>query len=73
MKTITYKGFMFQKTRITTSTLVHYFGRLGTTEKIENLWEISSLADLRVVKPVGQGPFLTSAADCRRWVNDDPY
>lgn len=60
---MTYKKCTFVKTAITTETRRSVFGRVVVRN--ERLCEISG----RISKPAGTRPFLTSYAECRRFVN----
>ena len=64
MTTKSYRGCTFSQTGTTTEVTRYAFGRSYTA--IAQVWAVEG----RYSKPAGQRPFLTSAAACRQWVQE---
>lgn len=56
MKTYTYKGYKFYKTR-----LIH-------SNTLKPLYEIVRNTEDETIKPAARRPFLTSIDDCKQWI-----
>ena len=70
MKAYTYRGYEFHTTDTTTDKRVYHGDRLHHTE-LRNTYQITDRETGEVIKSCMTRPFLTSARECREYIDED--